>query len=75
MRMIEGALGAVPGVVSASVSLINERATVEFDASLVDVGRLREVIREAEWFETITRMTVRSTRLFDSLKCLHNLYF
>ncbi len=44
---IEGALSQVPGVVTASVNLATERATVEYLPTQVTVGELKRAIIEA----------------------------
>src|SRR5690606_30777923 len=45
-RRIESGLEGIAGVLSASVNLPAQRARVEFDRELVDVNRIRAVLRE-----------------------------
>ena len=47
VRRVERALGAVPGVTSASVNLATERARVTFDEALVSTAALRAAIEDA----------------------------
>ena len=44
-------LKALGGVTDVNVSLVGERASVRFDASLIDVSRLEQAVRSAG-FET-----------------------
>ena len=45
-RGIESGLGGIAGVLTASVNLAAQRAGVEFDRELVDVGRIRAALQE-----------------------------
>ncbi len=46
-RRIEGALKKVPGVQSASVNLVTEKATVRFDRSLATMAQLAAAVEKA----------------------------
>jgi P-type Cu+ transporter len=46
-RRIEGALKKVPGVASASVNLVTEKATVRFDRSIATMAQLAAAIEKA----------------------------
>src|SRR3954462_11943506 len=47
VRRVERALGKVPGVHSAGVNLATERATVKYDPTQVDLGKLRAAVEGA----------------------------
>lgn len=47
VRRIEGALSRVPGVQSASVNLVTEKATVHYDVSTTTVAQLSKAIEQA----------------------------
>jgi Cu+-exporting ATPase len=64
VRRVEKALSSVPGVLSASVNLATERATVEYLPGLASIANLRQVVEEAgyTWQEVTSSDREREDR-------------
>jgi Cu+-exporting ATPase len=64
VRRVEKALSSVPGVLSASVNLATERATVEYLPGLASIANLRQVVEEAgyTWKEVTSSDREREDR-------------
>ena len=46
---IQGALGAIPGIVSVNVDIPTKKVTVQYDAAVVGLDRMKEVLAEEDY--------------------------
>ena len=46
---IQGALGAIPGIVSVNVDIQTKKVTVQYDAAVVGLDRMKEVLAEEDY--------------------------
>jgi len=46
---IQGAPGAIPGIVSVNVDIQTKKVTVQYDAAVVGLDRMKEVLAEEDY--------------------------